>query len=92
VLDDVEEQYGDINSEEELKDTALQDPPSAEEYDDLEWRHLLPSDRADVHQFVGEQSGLNKTATRNITTNLQPRDFVLLYFQTILAVIVQETN
>jgi hypothetical protein len=50
--DDVEEQYAEINSEE------LQDPPSAEEIDeDLEWHHQLPSDKADVHQFVGEQSG-----------------------------------
>jgi hypothetical protein len=93
VQDDVEEQYADINSEEELKDTTLQDPSSAEENDeDLEWHHQLPSDKADVHQFVGEQSGLNKTAAPNITENSQSRDFFLLYFHTILVVIVQETT
>jgi hypothetical protein len=45
-----------------------------------------------MHQFAGEQSELNKTAARNITQNLQPHDFFMLYFQTVLAVIVQETN
>jgi hypothetical protein len=29
AYNDVEEQYADINSEEELEDTALQDPSSA---------------------------------------------------------------
>jgi hypothetical protein len=37
-------------------------------------------------------SGLDKTAARNITETSQPPDFFLLYFQTILAVIVQDTN
>jgi hypothetical protein len=45
-----------------------------------------------VHQLVGEQNGLNNTTSLNITENSQHRDFFLLYFQTILAVIVQETN
>jgi hypothetical protein len=31
--DDVEEQYADMDSGEELKDTTLQDPSSAEEND-----------------------------------------------------------
>jgi hypothetical protein len=39
---------------------------------------------------VGEQNGLNKTAAPNLTENSQPCDFFLMYFQTILAVIVQE--
>jgi hypothetical protein len=48
---DVEEQYADINSKEELEDTALQDPSSAEENDEgLGWHHQLPSDEADVHK------------------------------------------
>jgi hypothetical protein len=48
---DVEELYADINAEEELEDTALQDPSSAEENDeDLEWHHQLPSDKAEVHK------------------------------------------
>jgi hypothetical protein len=47
---------------------------------------------ADVHQFVGEQNGLNKTAAPSINEKSQPHDFFLLYFETILAVIVQETN
>jgi hypothetical protein len=90
--DYVEEKYADINSEEELEDITLQDPSSAEENDDLEWCHHLPSDKSDVRQFVGEQNGLNKTAAPNITENSQPRDFFFLYFYTILTVIVQETN
>jgi hypothetical protein len=74
----------DINSEEEHEDATLHDPSSAEENDDLEWCHQLPSDKADVHQCVGEQSGLNRTTACNITENSQPCDFILLYFQTIL--------
>lgn len=41
--------------EKELKDTTLQDSSSAEESDYLEWQQQLPSDKADVHQFVGEK-------------------------------------
>jgi hypothetical protein len=34
----------------ELEDTTLPDPPFTEEnYEDLEWHHQLPSDKADVH-------------------------------------------
>jgi hypothetical protein len=58
----------------------LQDPSSAEENDDSEWHYQLPSDKADVHQFVGEWNGLNKTTATNITENPQPRDFFFLYF------------
>jgi hypothetical protein len=48
--------YTNIDSEEELEGTTLQDPSSAEEnYEDLEWHYQLPSDKADVHQFVGKQ-------------------------------------
>jgi hypothetical protein len=47
--------YTDNDSEEELEDTTIQDPSSAEENDeDLEWHHQLPSDKADVHQFFGK--------------------------------------
>jgi hypothetical protein len=54
VQDDVEEQYADIESEDELKDgTLARSIASAEEDDkDLEQHHRLPSDKADVHQFV----------------------------------------
>jgi hypothetical protein len=70
VQDDVEMQYSDTDSEEDLEDTILQNPSSDEEnYEDLEWCHQLPSYKADEHQFVGEQNGLNKTATSNITEN-----------------------
>jgi hypothetical protein len=41
---------------------------------------------------VGEQNGLNRTTAPNITENSQPHEFFLLYFHTLLAVIVQETN
>jgi hypothetical protein len=63
----VEEQYADTDSEEDIEDNTLQDPSSAEEDEDLQWRRRLPSDKADVRQFVGEQSGLDKTAASNIT-------------------------
>jgi hypothetical protein len=93
VQDDVEEQYADIDSEEEPGDTTLQHPLSAEQKDeDLGWCHQFPSAKADVHQFLGEQNGLNKIAAPNITENSQPSEFFLLYFQIILAVTVQETN
>jgi hypothetical protein len=51
--DYVEEQYTD--SEEELDNTTRQDPSSAEGNDE-HWCHQPPSDKADVHQFVGEQN------------------------------------
>jgi hypothetical protein len=44
------------------KDITLQAPSYSEKYyGDLQWCHKLPSDKADVHQFVEEQNGLNKT-------------------------------
>jgi hypothetical protein len=93
VQDDAKAQYADIDSARELEDRTLQDSPLAEEnYGDLQWHHNLPSDKAAVRHFVGEQRGLDKTAARNITENSQLHDFFLLYFQIILAVIVQETN
>jgi hypothetical protein len=46
----------DIDSEEELKDTTVQDPSSAEENDIDKCLHL-PSDKADVHQFVENKVG-----------------------------------
>lgn len=78
MQDEAEEQYTDITLEGELEDTRLQDPSPAEEVS--EWCYELPSDKADMHQFVGEQKGLNKTTATNITENSQPRDFFLLYF------------
>jgi hypothetical protein len=53
--DDVEDQYTDIDSEEELEGTTLQDPSPAEGNDEHRC-HQPPSDKADVHQFVGEQN------------------------------------
>jgi hypothetical protein len=41
-----------------------------------------------VHQFVGEQNGLFPILQKIS----QPSEFFLLYFQTILAVTVQETS
>jgi hypothetical protein len=43
------------------------------------WRRFrkapyTPSDKADVHQFVGEQNGLNKITAPNISENSQPVD------------------
>jgi hypothetical protein len=68
--DDVEEQYADTDSGEEFENNTLPDPSSAKENDeDLQLRHQLPSDKADVHRFVGEHSGLHKTSARNITEN-----------------------
>jgi hypothetical protein len=81
------------STQKEVEDTTVQDPSSAEEIDeDLEWCHQFPSDKAAVHQFLEEQSGLDKTVARNNTENSQPRDLFLLDFQTNLAVIVPETN
>jgi hypothetical protein len=91
--DDAEAQYTDIGSGEQIENTTPRDPSSAEENDeDLQWHHPIPSDKAAVHQSVGEQRELDKTVSRNITENSKPRDFFFLYVQTILAVIVQETN
>jgi hypothetical protein len=69
--DDDEEWYADIDSEEGLEDTTFQDPSSEENDEDLEWHHRLPSDKSVVHQFMGEQNGLSKTAAPNISENSQ---------------------
>jgi hypothetical protein len=45
-----------------------------------------------VHGIVGEQNGLNKTTAFSSFENPHPLDFFLLYFQTIILLIVQETN
>jgi hypothetical protein len=63
-----------------------------EDHEDLERSHQIPSDRVDVHQFVGEQNMLNRTVAPNISGNSQHLEFFLLYFQTILAVTVQESS
>jgi hypothetical protein len=54
--------------------------------------HKLPTSKADVQQIVGEQNELNKTTAPDISENSQPLSLVLLYFQTVLSVAVQETN
>jgi hypothetical protein len=41
---------------------------------------------------VGEQNGLNKTAAPSATESSQPREIFLPNFQTILVMIIQETN
>jgi hypothetical protein len=38
-------------------------------YEDLEWCRKLHSDKADKHQLVGEQNGLNKTIAPRIPEN-----------------------
>jgi hypothetical protein len=45
-----------------------------------------------VQQFVGEQNELNKTTAPDIYENSQPLSLVLLYFQIVLSVTVQEAN
>jgi hypothetical protein len=45
-----------------------------------------------VHQFLGEQNGLNETTAPYSTENSQPHNFFLLYLQMMLAVIAQKTN
>jgi hypothetical protein len=64
--DDDDEQYADIVSEEEVTDTPLEDPPSSEGNDGC---HKFPSAKAIMHHFVGEQNGLNRTATSSISKN-----------------------
>jgi hypothetical protein len=70
MQDDVEEQFADIDSE-DLKYTTLQDLSSEENDEDLEWCHYLISDKAAVLQFMGEQSGVDKTAGHKFTKNFQ---------------------
>jgi hypothetical protein len=56
---DYVEQYADIDLEEEIDDTPLQTMPFSEEsYEDLEGCNKLPTIKADVQQFVGEQNEL----------------------------------
>jgi hypothetical protein len=90
--DDEGEQHADTGSEAEFDDTSLQGPSFFKEDDEnMEWRHKLPSDKGDVHQFVGEENWLNKAAAPNIPENSQRIRF-LLHFQNILQLIIQKTN
>jgi hypothetical protein len=59
TLDDYDEkQLTDTDSGTNFDVTSLQDPSSSEEdEEDLEWSHKLPSDKADVHQFVENKMG-----------------------------------
>jgi hypothetical protein len=41
---------------------------------------------------VGEQNGLNNITAPNIYENPHPHDFFLLYFQTVISLIVKETS
>jgi hypothetical protein len=67
--DIVHENYADTDSDEEQNDTRLQDPDDDNENDDdndnnnnedADWRGELPADWTPVHEFIGEQNGLNK--------------------------------
>jgi hypothetical protein len=53
----------------------------------LEWCHKLPFDKADTHQFVREQNGLNKTAAPNIRENLHH----LIGFEVITVVVMKSS-
>jgi hypothetical protein len=79
--DIVHENYADTDSDEEHNDTRLQDPDdNNDSNEDADWRSKLPADRALVHKFIGEQNGLNKEASPDITTDTMPGDYFMLYF------------
>jgi hypothetical protein len=81
------------DSEQEIGDILLHDPVSSEESEkNLECGCKLPSDETDLHQFVKEQNGLNKTAAHDNYENSQPLNLFLLYFEIILKVTLEETN
>jgi hypothetical protein len=56
-----EELYCDTDSEEDLDGSDISSENSQEnDSDELIWRGKVPTDKSCSHQFVGEQSGLNK--------------------------------
>jgi hypothetical protein len=82
---------GDVDLEEEIKDTARQDPSSSEENNEaLEWHTFVWSGRC--APVCGRTKWLIKTPAFNISENSQRLDFLLLCFQAVLPVIVHERN
>jgi hypothetical protein len=94
--DVIGENYADTDSDEEQNDSRLQDPEDDNTVDDdnegADWRGKLPTDRAPLHEFLGEQNGLNKLAAPNITNDSKPEDYFMLFFRLILPIVLLETN
>jgi hypothetical protein len=53
----------------------------------LKWTVKVPT----AHYFVGERSGLNKTAEPHLTENLRPLDF-FTFFERIFPINLDESN
>jgi hypothetical protein len=83
--DITEELYCDEDSEEELYEshTSAEDSQKSDSRDELNWRGNVPTDEICAHQFVGEQSGSNKTAVPNLDKNSRPLDFSCCFSTTI---------
>jgi hypothetical protein len=96
--DIVDENYAGTDSDEEQNDTQLQDPDDNENdnnndnNEDADWWSKLPADWAPVHKFIGEQNGFSKEAAPDITNDAMPGDYFMLFFCTVLPIILLETN
>jgi hypothetical protein len=74
----------DTDSDEEQNDSQLQDPEDDnivdDDYEGADWWEKLPTDWAPLHEFLGEQNGLNKLAATNITDDSKTGDYFILFF------------
>jgi hypothetical protein len=80
--DIVDENYAETDSDEDNNDNN----------EDADWKGKLPADRAQVHTFIGEQNGLDKEAAPDITNEATPGDYFMLFFCTVLPIILLQTN
>jgi hypothetical protein len=79
--DILQELYCNTDSEEELdgSHTLSEDSQESDSDSELEWREKVPTDKACSHQFMGQQSGLNKMAVPHLDENSCPLDFFLFF-------------
>jgi hypothetical protein len=55
-------------------------------------RGKVYTDKACEHQFVEEQSGLNKTAVPHLDENSRALDFFMLFVKLVFPTILEQTN
>jgi hypothetical protein len=60
--------------------------------DEMEWWDKVSTDKGCAHQFVGENSALNKTTVQHSDTTLQPLAFLVLFTEYVFPLSLQETN
>ena len=98
--DEIEEILMEEESDEELDELneLIYSPEhvssTSDETEEVEVRFRVrrPGDSPNVIDFTGPQSGINKTAAPNITTDSSPFSIFILFFLQIFQILLQESN